>query len=185
MEDNQIIELYWNRLENAITETDKKYGNYCNSIAFNILQDREDTKECVNDTYLKTWNAIPPQKPNVLKLFLGKITRNLAINKYEKLRTKKRNTNMEMALEELEECISGNEKTENVTEYNELIKYLNEFIESLSIQKRTMFIDRYWYLYSIKKISSKNKITENNTKVTLHRIRNDLRDFLTERGVEI
>ena len=76
MEDNQIIELYWNRSENAIIETDKKYGNYCNSIAFNILQNREDTKECVNDTYLKTWNAIPPQKPNVLKLFLGKITRN-------------------------------------------------------------------------------------------------------------
>ena len=88
MEDNQIIELYWNRSENAILETDKKYGKYCNYIAYNILQNKEDSKECVNDTYLNTWNAIPPQRPNVFKLFLAKITRNLAINQYKRKNAK-------------------------------------------------------------------------------------------------
>ena len=85
MEDEEIINLYWSRSENAISETDKKYGRYCNYIAYNILQDKEDSKECVNDTFLNTWNAIPPKKPTILKAFLGKITRNLAINQYERL----------------------------------------------------------------------------------------------------
>lgn len=105
MSDEEIINLYWSRQENAISETDKKYGNYCNTISLNILQNIEEAKECVNDTYLKVWNTIPPQRPNIFKAYLGKITRNLAINKYEKKIAKKRDYTLEIALEELNECI--------------------------------------------------------------------------------
>ena len=112
MEDEEIINLYWKRQEKAIYETDKKYGRYCNKISFNILQNEEESKECVNDTYLKTWNSIPPQRPNILKAYIGKITRNLAINQYEKKKSKKRNYTLEIALEELNECISSNNDVE-------------------------------------------------------------------------
>lgn len=185
MEDNEIIELYFNRNETAVAETNKKYGNYCNYIAYNILQNKEDSKECVNDAYLQVWNSIPPKRPNVLKLFLAKITRNLAINKYKEMNAKKRNINMETVLEELEECISDNTNIENIVQYNELVIYLNEFIKELSIEKRQIFLYRYWYLNSIKDISLKNKISENNVKVILYRIRSELKNYLIERGVTI
>lgn len=183
MEDNEIIELYWNRNQTAISETDKKYGRYCTTIAYNILQNEEDSKECINDTYLKTWNSIPTERPNIFKLFLAKITRNLAINIYEKKKAKKRNNGIDLVLEELEECISSNNKTEETTEYKELVRYLNEFLEELPNKKRLIFLDRYWYLKSIKEISSKNNLKESNVKVILHRLRSDLKKFLNDRGV--
>lgn len=185
MEDNEIIELFWNRSENAIIETNKKYGNYCTYIANNILQNKEDSKECVNDTYLQTWNSIPPKRPNVLKLFLGKITRNLAINKYKAKNAKKRDSNMEVVLEELEECIPNSENVEDTIEYNELVKYMNEFIENLSSEKRKIFLERYWYLNSIEDISVKNKISKSNVKTSLFRTRAELKKHLNERGVSI
>ncbi len=185
MKDEEIINLYWNKSENAIFETEKKYRKYCEYIAYNILQDKEDTKECINDAFLNVWNAIPPQKPKILKAFLGKITRNLAINKYEKKKAKKRGWTIEAVLEELEECISDNHRIEEKIEYEELIKNINVFLETLSKDKRKIFIERYWYLNSIKVISKNNKLTESNTKTTLSRIRNQLKKFLDERGVEI
>lgn len=185
MEDEEIINLYWSRSENAISETDKKYGRYCNYIAYNILQDKEDSKECVNDTFLNTWNAIPPKKPTILKAFLGKITRNLAINQYERKKAKKRGGTIEVVLEELEECISDNRSIENEIEYSSLVKYINDFVENLSKDKRKIFLERYWYLSSIKDISSKNKLTQSNVRIILLRIRNQLKDFLKERGIEL
>ncbi len=183
MEDEEIIDLYWNRQERAILETDKKYGKYCNTISFNILQNKEESKECVNDTYLKTWNSIPPQRPNVLKVYLGKIARNLAINQYERKKAKKRDYTLEIALEELNECISSNNNVEEQLKYNDLIKMLNAFLAKLSQNKRKIFLERYWYLYSIKEISSNNKISESNTKAILMRIRNQLKDYLKEGGL--
>ncbi len=180
MEDAEIINLYWSRQEKAISETDKKYGYYCNTIPFNILQNKEDAKECVNDTYWKTWNSIPPQKPHILKSYLGKITRNLSLNQYEKKKAKKRNYTVEIALEELNECILSNNNIEIETNYIELVNTLNSFLSRLSQEKRKIFLERYWYLYSIKDISSKNKISENNAKVQLSRIRNDLKKHLEE-----
>lgn len=180
MEDAEIINLYWSRQEKAISETDKKYGYYCNTISFNILQNKEDAKECVNDTYWKTWNSIPPQKPHILKSYLGKITRNLSLNQYEKKKAKKRNYTVEIALEELNECILSNNNIEIETNYIELVNTLNSFLSRLSQEKRKIFLERYWYLYSIKDISSKNKISENNAKVQLSRIRNDLKKHLEE-----
>lgn len=179
MEDNQIIELYWNRSENAILETDKKYGKYCDYIAYNILQNKEDSKECVNDTYLNTWNAIPPQRPNVLKLFLARITRNLAINQYKRKNAKKREQTMEIVLEELQEC-SSNTSIEQELQYTELVKNINNFLENLSIEKRKIFLERYWYFETIKEICSKNKMSESNVKTTLLRIRQQLKEHLKE-----
>lgn len=185
MEDEEIIELYWNRSENAIKETDKKYGAYCRYIANNILQNLEDSTECVNDTYLQTWNAIPPTRPNVFKLFIAKITRNLAINRYKKIRAQKRNNTMEIVLEELEECIATEEKVENDIEYKELVLLLNSFLENLPISKRNIFLDRYWHLNSIEDIALKNEMSQSNVKVILYRLRNDLRRYFNERGIQV
>ena len=185
MEDNEIIELYWNRNERAILETDKKYRKYCNSIAHNILQNNEDEIECINDTYYKTWNSIPTARPNIFKLFLGKITRQLAINKYEKARAKKRYSGLELVLDELEECIPSNQNIEKEIEFEELTQFINDFLDSISDKNRKIFIDRYWYMYSIKEISKNNNIKDNNTKVILHRTRKDLKEYLEKRGVSI
>ena len=185
MEDNEIISLYWKRDENAIKETEKKYGKYCTSIAYNILQNKEDSKECVNDTYLKTWNSIPPQKPNILKLYLAKITRNLALNKYEKNRAHKRNNGMELVLEELEECIPNKDFVEEKIEYQNSTQYLNNFLKELQQEKRSIFLERYWYFKPIKEIARKNNLKENNVKVILFRLRNELKEYLIERGISI
>lgn len=176
MEDNQIIELYWNRNEKAIQETDKKYGKYCNYIAYNILQNNEDSNECVNDTYLKLWNAIPPQRPNVLKIFIARITRNLAIDKYRKIKHK---SVMEEVLDELKECTS-NTNIENEVEYSEIIRNINLFLGNLSLEKRRIFIDRYWLFDSISSISNKYDLTQGKVKMTLLRIRKDLKGYLKE-----
>ena len=180
MEDEEIINLYWNRQEKAIYETDKKYGKYCSTISFNILQNNEETKECVNDTYLKTWDSIPPQRPNILKVYLGRIARNLAINQYERKKAKKRDYTLEIALEELNECLSSKNNVEEEFDYNELVNMLNVFLSKLSQDKRKIFLERYWYLYSIKEISSRNKISESNVKTILLRIRKGLKNFLKE-----
>lgn len=180
MEDNRIIELYWERNEKAIKETDKKYGKYCNSIAYNILQNDEDSKECINDTYLNTWNAIPPHRPAILKLFLGKITRNLALNRHEKkMKKQKTETTIEMVLHELEDCIV-NEGVEQELQYNELVNNINNFLKELSEDKRKLFLERYWYVSSIKEISKNNNLSESNTKLILYRIRIKLKKYLEE-----
>lgn len=176
MEDNQIIELYWNRNEKAISETDLKYGKYCNHIAYNILQDIEDSNECVNDTYLKTWNCIPPKKPDVFKLFLAKITRNLAIDKYRK---NKHKSTMEEVLDELNDCTS-NTNIENEVVYSDMLKNINIFLDNLPIDKRRIFIDRYWFFESIEIISTKYELNKGNVKMILSRIRKNLKEYLKE-----
>lgn len=181
MEDREIINLYLERNNNAISETNNKYGKYCNTIAFNILCNREDSEECVNDTYLHTWNAIPPYVPNIFKSFLAKITRNLALDKYDKRMAKKRNHKMEVVYEELEECIPTNELDIEIG-YNELVNEINAFLKTLSQEKRVIFLERYWYFNSIKDISSKYKQKESKIKMSLLRTRNSLREYLEERG---
>ena len=126
MEDHNIVDLYWFRDENAISETDKKYGSYCNTIANNILYNLEDSKECVNDTYLKTWNSIPPTRPKILKAFLGKITRNLALNIYKSKNCQKRKGDVPLVLDELKECIPSQNDIDTEMEEKYLTKYINE-----------------------------------------------------------
>lgn len=186
MEDSKIIALYWKRSEEAITQTEYKYGNYCRSISFHILQDEEDAKECVNDTYVKAWNAMPPQKPARLAAFLGKITRNLSLHRYEKRSAQKRGSGeMALALEELGECVSSREGTEQVIDAAILTEVINHFLASLSKEHRKIFMRRYWYLSSIKEIAEDYHMTESKVKMVLLRTRNELKLQLEKEGISL
>ena len=186
MEDSEIVQLYWERNEKAIAETSAKYGRYCTNIAMNILNNREDAEECVNDTYLNTWNSIPPHKPIILSTFLGKIVRNLSLNKYKYIHRAKRGGNeFALILDELGEIVSDEETILDAVIRNELIDTINGFIKALSEEKQYMFFRRYWYSDSIKSIAAQCNRTENNISVELGRIRKKLREYLTERGYDL
>lgn len=186
MEDREIVELYWERSETAISETKKKYERYCYSIAYHILYNREDSEECVNDTYIRAWNAIPPHRPGRLSVFLGKITRNLAIDCYEKIRTIKRGKGQaELILDELQECIPFSDNTEKITEDIVLKDALDAFLSILPQETRKLFVRRYWYASSIKEIAKDFRISESKVKMQLLRTRNQLRVFLEKEGIEI
>lgn len=181
MNDNEIIELFFARSESAITETQAKYGAYCRYIAHNILFDNQDAEECENDTYLKAWNSIPPHRPSSLSAFLGRITRNLALNKLKARNTQKRGQGeCEMSLDELSEIIG----TEDISiEENQLSAVIDRFLEELPKEKRLVFVGRYWYFDSIKTIASKTGFSEGKIKMMLKRVKNELKEFLEEEGV--
>jgi RNA polymerase sigma-70 factor (ECF subfamily) len=184
MEDNQILDLYLERAEIAIGETAKKYSRYCHSISFNILHNEEDAEECVNDTFLGAWNAIPPKRPNCLATFLGKITRNLSLDKYKKYSAQKRGLgHMELALSELDEVIPSTTSVEQAIDEKELAELLNNFLEELPKQKRIMFVKRYWYLMPIRAIAEQLNISESQVKSALFRIRNDLKSYFGREGI--
>jgi len=175
VEDEKIIDLYWNRSEMAIEETQKKYGQYCLYIANQVLHSSEDAEECVNDAYLGAWNAIPPERPNNLRHFIGCITRRLALNKLDYLNAKKRSADV-VSIDEFYECIPD-KKT--IPEHDEeLRRVFNEFLSSLDKRTRIIFMRRYWYCCSIKEISYGLEISENNVKVILHRTRNRFKKYL-------
>lgn len=186
MDDGQIVNLYWERCEDAITETDHKYGKYCYSIAYNILHNKEDSEECVNDTYMRTWKAIPPQKPKRLAAFLGKITRNLSLNRYEKYTAAKRgHGQMALALEEIKETIPSGNNVEAASELMELAEILNDFLSKMSTRKRKVFMRRYWYFSSVQEIAKDYGISESSVKMILLRARNDLKEVLEKEGISI
>ena len=183
MDDKQILDLYWERSEAAISETSKKYGKYCRYIASNILHNDEDSEECVNDTYLRAWNSIPPNRPSVLKTFLGKITRNLSLDRYELLNAKKRNGGqMSLIFDEIQECIPSLDSTENIVEEIALTDILNRFLSSLSLEQRKIFMRRYWYLSPIKEIATEYGMSESKIKMSLFRSRNELKKLLEALG---
>ncbi len=185
MEDSTIIQLYWNRDESAIGETDKKYGAYCFAIANNILLSREDSDECVNDTWLRAWNVIPPKKPEKFRAFLAKITRNLSFDKYKKANAAKRSQEMQMILDELAECVSGGNTTDEELSYKLLGESINSFLHTLSKRDRSIFISRYFYAESVSKIAGKYNITPNNVSAVLSRTRAKLHEYLVKEGFEI
>ena len=183
MNDMEIIEMYFRRDENAIRQTEIKYGVFCRSLAYNILQIHEDAEECVNDTYLSTWNSIPPTIPTILSAFLGKITRNLAFNKYKHNHVMKRgNGEIAVVLDELAECVSGVDDVEQEIDRRELVATINSFLETLPPKKRNIFICRYWYSDSVSSIARRYEMTESNVSVTLNRLRSKLKEYLSERG---
>ena len=146
MEDQQIIELYWARSEQAIRESETKYGAFCLSIARNILAQEQDAEECVNDTWLRAWNAMPPHRPARLSTFLGKLTRNLSFNRYKARRAGKRGGGqLPLVLDELGECVSGREDVEGAVDRKELIRALDDFLTALPRRSRDLFVRRYWY----------------------------------------
>lgn len=179
MTDDKIIQLFFQRKEVAIEETHKKYGSYCFKIANNILNSREDSEECLNDTWLKTWDSIPPTRPIHFNLFLAKIIRNFAINKYRSKHTHKRGKGeIVLVLDELEECIAGQSDVETLYIAEELQNTINKFVRGLPERDGNVFIRRYFYADSISDISNQYHISENNVRVILSRTRNKLRIML-------
>ena len=182
MEDDRIIELYFGRDEQAIRHTADKYGAYCTAVSMSILHSEPDAEECVNDTYLKTWNSIPPTRPHSLKLFLARIVRNLSINRHRALHSDKRNRDLEVSLSELESCFPVPDGENRGSELSEL---LNEFLGTQTPTDRKIFVQRYWYNLPAAEISEEHDISENAVWVKLHRTRERLREFLTERGYKL
>lgn len=183
VEDKNIVDLYWNRKDSAIVETSEKYGSYLFKISFNILYSKEDSEECVNDTYLKAWNSIPPNRPNLLKAFLGKITRNLSIDLYRKNRTKGRSGEVEIAIEELEGVIPSSEDIFKTLDEKYLVEKINEFLERINRQDRKIFLLRYFYLHSSKDIEKLTDIKVSTINTILYRTRNKLRKHLEKEGI--
>ena len=182
MEDSQIIDLYWARDERALTETERKYGAYCRSISYQIVKNRLDVEECVNDTYLRAWNAMPPQRPFVLRAFLGKIARNLSLKIYEKNHARKRGGGQVcLALEELEDCLSDGPELR--LETAELSRFLDRFVRALPQKDGMIFIRRYWYLDSVADIAHRYHLAAGTVKSSLYRSRNKLRARLEQEGL--
>ena len=185
MKDEQILDLYWERSETAIVETEKKYGRYCYSIAYQILSDVEDVKEVLNDTYLKVWNTIPPQRPSILKSYVGMISRQLALNFYEKQHTKKRGGQVVLVLEELAECIPDKSSGVDMGENLALSDALSRFLWNLPEKTRNIFVRRYWYMSSITEIAEDFQMKESNVTMHLLRTRKKLENFLVKEGFVI
>ncbi len=184
MEDSRIIDLYWARSQDAVTETKNRYGRLIYSIAMKILMIREDADECENDTYLRAWNSMPPQRPDILSAFLGKITRNLALDRYEREHAQKRGgSQIPLILDELEECIpAGRGGSELSVEMRDI---LNRFLEGQTETARKVFLRRYWFGDSVKEIARMYDLGESRVKMTLLRSRNTLREYLETEGVSI
>ena len=183
MDDEKIIELFFNRSEQAIEEVDKKYGNTCYNISYNILHNKLDAEECVNDAYLGAWNAIPPARPNPLLTYLCKIVRNLSLKRYEFNTAIKRNSTYDVAMEELESCLSSPETVESEIALKELTYIIDNFLDSLSTENCVIFLRRYWFSDTYSDIAARVGMTEKNVSVRLTRIREKLRNYLTEREV--
>jgi len=166
-----------------LSATARKYGRYCTSIARNILGSNEDAEECVNDTYLKAWNSIPPTIPTMLSAFLARITRNIAFNKYKHDHVMKRGQGeVALVLDELAECVSGLDDVEREIDRRELVTAIHSFLDTLPPNKRNIFVCRYWYSDSVSFIAGRYGMTENHVSVTLNRLRAKLKDYLSERG---
>lgn len=182
MEDSQIVSLYWQRDEVAIDHTEKKYGQYLTAIAYNILADREDSHESVNDTYLAAWNSMPPQKPQMLSTYLGKLTRRISIDLFRKRTSQKRGgSEYALSLEELGECIGSN-STEEALDAQLLSQAIAGFLQTLSPEARNVFLCRYYYLDPVKKIAGYCGISEAKVKILLHRTRQGLWEHLQKEG---
>jgi RNA polymerase sigma-70 factor (ECF subfamily) len=183
LEDKAIVDLYWQRSDRAIPETECKYGGYCHAIAYGILSDREDAKESVNDTYLDAWNAMPPHRPGLLSAFLGKITRRIAIDRWRRKHAGKRGGGeMPLVLEELADCIADTSDVEAAIEKQEAARIISEFLASLPITERRVFLRRYWYLHAVADIARDFSCSESRITSMLHRTRAKLRQKLESEG---
>ncbi len=178
--DAAIVDLYFARDEKAIQRTDEKYGKFCHRLAVSILSNAQDAEECVNDTYLKTWNSIPPTRPRSLQAFLGRIVKNISINRYHEKKAKRRNRDFDLSLEELEECIPMPDERAG-----ELPALLDGFLAGLDPLERKLFCGRYWHGYSMEILANTYGLTVNAVTLRVARTRKKLQAYLTERGYSI
>ena len=183
MNDEKIIELFFERSKQAIEELDAKYGKVFHSLSFKILNNRQDSEECVNDSYLGTWNAIPPANPNSLLAFVCKIVRNISLKRYEQNTAAKRNSLYDAAMEELGDCLASATTIEEEIAERELTEIIESFLGSLSKENRVIFLRRYWFSDTYADIAKQVGLTEKNVSVRLTRIRKELREYLFEREV--
>ncbi len=183
MEDQQILDLYFGRDEEAIVQTDQKYGRYCYSIAYNILTNAQDAEESVSDTYMAAWQTIPPRRPAVLSTFLGKLTRHLSIDRWRQRSACKRGGGeIALALEELEGCAADVPTPEEDYQRKELVRAYVRFLDTLNVTDRRVFLRRYWYLDSTEEIADKFGFSQSKVKSMLHRTRKKLRQQLAKEG---
>ena len=181
MQDNLIIDLFFERNEQAIAETQIKYGSYCKTVAMNVLHDENDSDECVNDTYLAAWNSIPPNRPERLGAYLARLTRNISLNRYKSRTTERRGGGeFALSLDELDDCVADTDKSAE-----ELGQLISDFLHREKKETRQVFIRRYFYGDSIEDISKRFTFSESKIKSMLHRTRLALRDYLTQNGVHI
>ena len=186
IDDIQIINLLFESQESGLVKMEEKYKKYCYSIANRIVFDNEDAKECVNDTWLKTWNSIPPNRPENLAGYLAKIVRNLALNCYERKNAKKRGGGqVEMSLDELSECVADSNRVEENIEKKELVTIISNFLQNRDEKKRTIFIQRYFYMEELCDIADRMQMKESSVRSVLSRMRKDLRKYLEEEGIAL
>lgn len=186
LEDSEIVEMFFQRNEKAIQASQGKYSKYCLTIAANILKNREDAEEIVNEVYLKAWNTIPPNRPQSLATYLGRLTKNSAINLMKmRLAEKRGGGEVSLVFEELEECVPGGSSVEQTFSDGELEREINRFLSKLRSTHRKIFMLRYWYCYSTSDIAARLGITANTVSVTLNRTRKKLKDYLQKRGYEL
>ena len=184
MDDNSIIDLYFDRSEAAITETDAKYGRDCFHIAENILNNFEDSEESVNDTYLAAWRTIPPKRPNRLAVYLGKMTRNISLDRWKRRNAAKRGGGeVPLALDELEECVTGMQSIETDYLQKEFAETINSLLENLPETERKVFVCRYWYMDSVEEIAKRFDCSESKIASMLHRTRGKMRKMLEKEGI--
>ncbi len=186
MSDRELVDLFWARSEAALAVTQRKYGKYCNRIAYNILRSDEDAEECVNDAYLRVWNSIPPQKPEKFSAFIGRITRNIALDIYDKQRAAKRGSGKtELVIDELLECVPNASGTAEIAEEIDLREALGRFLRMQTPETRRIFMQRYWYMSSVSEIAVDFAMSEGKIKMILMRARNRLKLFLEEEGIRV
>ena len=185
MEDMQIIDLYWRRDESAIRETDVKYGPFCHKVAMNILRSIQDSEECVNDTYGRCWDTMPPQRPMSLRAYLGAIIRNLSISRYRANRARKRFGGAEVLLSELGDCVPAPDNTEKVLEAEALSGYISDWLTGLDAESRALFIRRYWNGDEVKELAGELGVRPNALTKRLARLRESLRRSLEREGVSV
>ena len=183
MEDLKIIELFWNRDQSAIEKADQKYGKYCYAIAWRILASQQDSEECVNDTWHNAWRAIPPERPTRLQAFFGRITRNLALDRYGYNHAGKRNAQLEAVMDEYWQCVpNGDMPMEDTLVLKDII---NGFLASLDKRSRVIFLRRYYYVCAVKEIAESMGLSESYVSVSLHRTRNRFKAYLQKEGISV
>ena len=185
IEDEKIIDLFFNRSEKAIQELDIKYGKVCHKLSYNILNNKQDAEECVNDAYLGAWNAIPPTRPNPLLSYIVKIVRNISLKIYWRKEAAKRSSHYTIALEEIEACIAAPNTVEAEIDARELARSIESFLDTLTTENRVIFMRRYWFADSYKDIAEFMGLSEKNISVRLSRIREKMKQYLIEREVFI
>lgn len=185
IEDKSIIQLFFDRSEEALVELDIKYGKLCHKLSHNILNSRQDAEECVNDAYLGVWNAIPPAKPDPLRAYVCKVVRNLSLKLYYKKKAEKRNSVYDVAIQELEDCLPALNTVEAEVEARELTRIIEQFLDTLRDENCVIFLRRYWFSEPYAEIAERVGISEKSVSMRLVRLRKQLKQYLLEREVSV